>query len=149
MRTLALEYCLPVALWLTVLFVFSTDTFSGSQTSRIIGPLLHFLFPGLSAADIAFWHGVLRKAGHVGGYFILTLLTYRSLAYEKPKPTRSAVLTGGFVLIAALADEYHQSFTATRGASLFDVGYDCVGGLSALCLITIYETRNLRSRPLL
>jgi VanZ family protein len=145
----SLEYWLPVVLWLTVLYVFSTDAFSGSETSRIIGPALRFLFPGMSDADLAFWHGVIRKLSHVGAYFILAVLTYRSLRHERPDPAPATVLTAVFVLIAALTDEFHQSLTSTRGASLFDVGYDCLGGVWALWLITIYESRRLRSHSVL
>jgi VanZ family protein len=54
-----------------------------------------------------------------------------------------------FVFTTALLDEWHQSFTASRGASLVDVGYDCVGGVLALWLITTYETWRLRSHSIL
>ena len=149
MRTLFLEYWLPVIVWLTALYFFSTDTFSGSETSRIIGPILRFLLSGSSEAEIAFWHGVIRKLSHVMGYFILALLTYRSLRYEKPAAVRAMILTGCFVLIAALTDEYHQSLTATRGASLVDVGYDCLGGVWALWFLRLYETRRIHPHSIL
>lgn len=39
------------------------------------------------------------------------------------------------VVTFALVDEYHQSFVATRTASIFDSLIDIAGGLAALILI--------------
>ncbi len=36
-----------VAAWMGVIFVFSTDLFSGPQTSRIIGPILKWFVSGI------------------------------------------------------------------------------------------------------
>lgn len=108
-----------------------------------------FFFPGLSPRELDIWHGVVRKFGHVTEYFILAVFAYRSFKYDQPDLIRAKLLTGVFVLSAALFDEFHQSFTMTRGASIVDVGYDCLGAVWALWLITTYETRRLRSHTVL
>jgi VanZ family protein len=140
------EYQLPVLVWLMTMFIFSTDAFSSNETSKIIVPALTYLFPKLSSDQIDFWHIFIRKCGHISEYFILTVLAFRSFKYEEIDPL---IRTMTFVLMAALLDEWHQSFTASRGASIVDVGYDCVGGVLALWLITAYETWRLRSHSIL
>ena len=140
------EYQLPVLVWLMTMFFFSTDAFSANETSKIIVPALTYLFPKLSPPQIDFWHLFIRKCGHVSEYFILTLLAFRSFKHDEIDPV---LRTMAFVLMAASLDEWHQWFTASRGASIVDVGYDCVGGVLALWLITGYETWRLRSHSIL
>ena len=82
-------------------------------------------------------------------YFILALLAYRCWRQEQADPIETRVKTIAFILLAALLDEWHQSFTASRGSSIVDVGYDCLGAVWALWLINIYETRYLRSHSVL
>ena len=143
------EYWSPLVVWVLTIFLFSTDNFSSGETSQFIGPFLAFLFPGLSPQQIDIFHAVIRKLAHVTAYFILALLAYRTLRHEQRDLLDAKVWTGVLVLLTALSDEYHQSLTLTRGASIVDVGYDCLGGLWALWLISTYETRRLRSHSIL
>lgn len=131
------------------MFVFSTDLMSSSETSKVIVPILTFLFPGLSPGEITLWHGILRKLGHIAEYFILAILVYRSLKYERPGLIDATMRAIAFVVLVALVDEFHQSFTAYRQASIVDVGYDCLGGVWALWAITSYEARRLRPHSVL
>ncbi len=39
----------PVIIWLGFVFFMSTGTFSAENTFSVVGPILHFLFPGLSS----------------------------------------------------------------------------------------------------
>jgi VanZ family protein len=135
--------------WLVTTFWFSTEAFSANQTSRFIVPALAFLFPNLSADQIEFWHIVIRKCAHITEYVILTMLACRSFKNEGGDPVDTKLKSMTFILMAALLDEWHQSFTLSRGASIVDVGYDCVGGVVALWLITTYETWRLRSHSIL
>ena len=144
-----LRYWTPLLLWLITIFSFSTDAFSKVETSRIIVPILTFFFPFLSPHEIEVWHAVIRKCAHVTEYSILAVLAYRTIRLDRPDLQRAKVRTLVFVLLAALFDEFHQRFVASRGASLVDVGYDCLGGATALWLIATYETRRLRSRSVL
>jgi len=143
------EYQLPVLVWLMLIFLFSTDAFSAKETSSIIVPVLTYLFPAFSPEQIDFWHLAIRKFGHVTEYFILAVLAYRCFKYEQTDLIDTRVKTITFVFLAALSDEGHQWFTASRGASIVDVGYDCLGAVWALWLITIYETRRLHSHSIL
>jgi|SRR6266850_1006724 len=143
------EYWSPLVVWLLSIFVFSTDAFSAGETSRFILPLLTFLFPGLSPHQLDIGHAVVRKLAHVTVYFVLALLAYRTLRHERCGVLNAKVWTGLLVLLAASSDEFHQSLTLNRGASIVDVGYDCLGALWALWLISTYENRRLRSHSIL
>ena len=149
MIKLVVEYWTPAIIWLAMMYLFSTDMMSSGETSRFVVPMLTFFFPALSPAQIDLWHGVIRKLAHVTEYFILASLLYRSLTFEHPNRMTAKLRTMTFIVLAALMDELHQSFTASRTASLLDVGYDCLGGVWALWLITMYEVRRLRPRSVL
>jgi VanZ family protein len=123
--------------------------FSSSQTSRIIIPILTFFFPGLSPDQLDLWHGVIRKLAHITEYFILALFTYRSIRYDQTDPAQAKLRTMTFVVLSASLDEIHQRFTAFRTPSPVDVGYDCLGAVWALWLITTYEIRHLRPHSFL
>ncbi len=142
-------YWLPLVVWLVSIFLFSTESFSAGETSHFIVPVLTFLFPNWSLQQLDIGHAVIRKLAHITEYFILALLAYRTLRYEKRDLLDAKVWTGVLVLLAALSDEFHQSLTLTRQASIVDVGYDCLGALWALWLISTYETRRLRSHSVL
>jgi len=142
-------YWLPLVVWLVSIFLFSTESFSAGETSHFIVPVLTFLFPNWSPQQLDIGHAVIRKLAHITEYFILALLAYRTLRYEERDLLDAKVWTGVLVLLAALSDEFHQSLTLTRQASIVDVGYDCLGALWALWLISTYETRRLRSHSIL
>jgi VanZ family protein len=148
-KRLVLEYWTPVILWLLVIFVFSTDAFAADRTSGIIAAVLRFCFPGTSPEALVFWHAVIRKAAHIAAYFVLTVLTHRNLSQTHSDFTQTKLRTLCFVAIAAIFDEIHQGFTFFRTASPVDVGYDCIGAVCALWLITTYEARRLRPYPVL
>jgi VanZ family protein len=149
MYTLVVEYWTPLVVWLVTMFLFSTDLMSSSETSKFIVPVLRFFFPGLSAGEITLWHGVVRKLAHVMEYSILAVLVYRSLKYEHGDLVAARMRAVVLLVLAALLDEFHQSFTAYRTASIVDVGYDCLGGVWAFWVITAYEARRLRPHSIL
>ena len=122
-----------VAAWMGVIFFFSTDLFSGAQTSRIIGPILRWFVPDISDDSIATVQLVARKIAHLLDYAILMILACRALAKrDKMRPLPLAAL-GQAVLIAvvyAALDEWHQSWTAERFASPLDVAIDSAGAVA-------------------
>jgi VanZ family protein len=144
-----LEYWTPIVFWLLSMYLFSTDLMSSNQTSRFIVPILKFLMPGLSSSGIDFWHAVIRKLAHVTEYCILAAFVYRALRFDGCGRIDANVRTFAFVALAALLDEFHQSFVPSRTATIIDVGYDCLGGVWALWIIAAYEFRRLRSHPIL
>src|SRR5215467_5971693 len=140
---------MPLILWLVVIFIFSTDAFASAETSRVITPALQVLFPWLSTEQLEFWHAVLRKLCHITEYFVLAVLTYRVLKQYKSDLIQAKLRTLSFAVFAGTFDELHQRFTLFRTASPVDIGYDCLGALVALLLITTYEYRRLPTHSLL
>ena len=119
----------PVGAWMSVIFLFSTDLFSGAHTSSLLGPLLSALFPAITADQIDAIHLALRKLGHWGEYFILASLLMRALRNQFLSQSRSArwVYCVFLTTLYALSDEWHQSFVPSRTASLADVMIDSLG----------------------
>ena len=136
---MVVEYWLPLMLWVGLTYFFSTDNFSAGATSRFIVPILKFILPSLSGDQLNLGHLVVRKLGHISEYFVLAVLVYRAVNFSQPDFVRVKLNSFGFVLFAAMNDEFHQSFTLYRGASIVDVGYDCLGGFLALWLISRFD----------
>ena len=125
---------------MALIFTGSTDSFSSGHTSRLIAPLLRWLFPGLALPTIDLVVFLVRKAAHLSEYAVLAVLWWRALQ----RPARAASrgwswrAAGLAVLVSALwaaTDEIHQFFTTTRSASAWDVLLDTTGaGLGLLLL---------------
>jgi len=128
----------PAVLWMLVIFMLSTEFFSGSNTSSLLQPLLAALFPQLSVEHIETIHSLLRKLAHWFGYFILGLLTMRSMRaqFSFQQPERLVAYSLIFAIFYAAADEWHQSFVPSRSASIFDVLLDNFG---AFCGVFFYR----------
>ena len=135
------KYQISAVIWMGVIFCMSTGPFSSAYTSRIIEPMLHFLLPQLSDHQLHLIHGIIRKAGHVTEYFILGVLLFRAFrgnAVERWQP-RWAIYTIAVLVFYAATDEYHQSFVASRTASVVDVGIDSIGGLLSVAAVIIRQ----------
>lgn len=122
---------LPVFLWAGVISFFSTEHFSAPQSSRILGPILYWLFPDIAPDQVAAVQFVVRKLSHCLEYAILAVLLYRALYAENGgrSSIRPAAWTMTFVVVWAATDEFHQSFVPSRTASVVDVMIDGFGGL--------------------
>src|SRR2546430_13249728 len=69
---------MAAALRLGLIAVESTSLLSTANTGRILYPLLTFFFGPLDPVKFAYWHHLLRKAGHVIGYGMLSFLLFRA-----------------------------------------------------------------------
>lgn len=127
---------------MAIIFSASSDRGSFQHTSRIVAPLLRWLFPGISESTVHLVVVLVRKAAHLSEYAVLGLLVWRLLARPAANPTRQwrwpdAQRSLLLVLLYAASDEFHQRFVPTRQASVWDVLLDTVGGFSALLLLWI------------
>jgi VanZ family protein len=133
-------YWLPVILWMTVIFGFSSDSHSFQHSSRILEPLLNWLFPGMGTDtrnEIVF---IARKGMHLTVYAILAFLVWR--AWRKPswrdrrpwswREAGYGVLVAG---IYAATDEFHQTFVPARDGCVRDVLIDTCGAAAGLFLL--------------
>lgn len=135
---------------LIVLFTSSGQTYE--QQSLI--PTLQNWLPGkpfeffLSKFQIPYWgitvsveergyyyfiEFLLRKAAHFFIFGFLALAIYAVLPKRLPRFRTAALIT----FLLASADEYHQSLTGGRTASLQDVVLDTAGALFALIILRV------------
>jgi VanZ family protein len=145
-----ISHYLPLLVWLAFISFASSDSFSAANTSRIIGPLVLWLFPNTSPETLAVIHLITRKIAHLTEYAILGFLAARAFRTS----TRPAIRDRWFLICAiliivyALLDEYHQSFVPGRTSSIYDSFIDMAGGLAALLVIrsrTAHSTREAGS----
>jgi VanZ family protein len=138
-----LKAWIAAILWLIVIAIESTALLSSSNTSRILYPLLHYLF-GLDWERFEVWHFYIRKTGHVVGYAILSILLFRawratlpSMSDVKWTPRWATIALLGTALVASL-DEWHQSFIPSRTGRWQDVVLDTCAGIAAQLLIFLW-----------
>ena len=134
-----LKAYLPVVLWMTMIFIASTDLGSSRRTSRIIGPILRWFKPDVSEQTIRAVQAVVRKGAHVTVYAILAMLVWRA---RRTARGTNPLLAGwswrevlGIVLFCglyAVSDEVHQAFVSTRQGHPLDVLLDSIGALCGL-----------------
>ncbi|MGI8919326.1 MAG: VanZ family protein [Pyrinomonadaceae bacterium] len=131
----------PVLFWMAVIFFASTGAFSGDNTSRLLRPFLLWLFPEISDERIAFLHFLTRKLAHFAAYAVLGLLAARAFASSSQRWLEEHWITASAILVAAYAllDEFHQSFVASRNASIFDCLIDIAGGLCVLICLKYFK----------
>ncbi len=128
---------LPLVLWLAFISFASSNSFSAGNTSRIIGPLVLWLFPNTSPETLLVIHMITRKVAHFTEYALLGMLAARAFR-GSPRPGlqgRWFVAALGLVVVYSLLDEYHQAFVPSRTASVYDSLIDTIGGLTALIVI--------------
>jgi len=128
---------LPLIAWLAFISYASSASFSASNTSRIIGPLVLWLFPSTSAETLDTIHFITRKIAHFTEYAILGFLAARAFRTSS-RPAigeRWFLICATLVVVYALMDEYHQSFVPSRTASIVDSLIDMAGGLTALLVV--------------
>jgi VanZ family protein len=134
------RYWLPVILWMTVIFSFSSDSHSFQRSSRILAPILNWLFPGMAPDtrdEIVF---IARKGAHLTVYAVLAFLVWRAWrkpSWRDPRPWRwreagVALLVAGMY---AATDEFHQTFVPGRDGCVRDVLIDSCGAAAGLFLL--------------
>jgi VanZ family protein len=137
-----LKYWLPALIWMALIFSASSDANSFAHSSRIIGPLLHWLFPQMPDDTLHLIVLLVRKCAHLTEYAVLALLLWRALRKpmkNDPRPWiwREARLALLIVALYAASDEFHQSFVPTRTAQVSDVFIDTAGGAASLLALWI------------
>jgi VanZ family protein len=141
----ALKAWIALILWLIVISIESTAYLSAQNTSRILYPVLHFLF-GMNHARFEHWHVYIRKGGHVFGYGLLSILLFRawretlpSVKNPKWRVQWATIAVLGTALVASL-DEWHQSFLPSRTGTPWDVLLDSCAGIAAQVLVFLWVT---------
>lgn len=129
---------------MALIFTGSSDTHSYQHSSRLVEPLLHWLFPTMSQETIDIIHEGARKCCHLAEYAVLALLLWRALhATKNNLPPWSWPKVGGTLLMVFLyasTDEFHQIFVATRTPHFTDVLIDTTGGAIGLLILWILHS---------
>ena len=126
-----------------LIFSASSDTRSFARSSRILAPLLHWLFPHLPEDTVNLIVLIARKGAHLTEYAVLALLLWRALRKpikNDPRPWnwREARLVLLSVALYAASDEFHQLFVASREAAVHDVFIDTAGGATGMLALWFF-----------
>ena len=122
---------------MALIFTASSDRHSFARSSRILGPLLRWLFPQMPPDTVNFIVLIVRKGAHLTEYAVLALLLWRAIR----KPVRNdlrpwnwpeARLVVLSVALYAASDEFHQQFVPSRDSAVHDVFIDTAGGAAGL-----------------
>ncbi|HEY0142725.1 MAG TPA: VanZ family protein [Thermoanaerobaculia bacterium] len=133
MRAFCLGRWTAVALWTAVILLSSSDSFASTETGGVLARLLG---PHVSAETLATINFLIRKAAHVVAYGILGALAWRAAG--------RAGVAMLIVLVVATVDEWHQSTTALRSGSPWDVLLDLAGAAIAISLGLRWQSRRVR-----
>jgi VanZ family protein len=138
-----LQYWLPPLIWMAAIFYFSTDTFSGEQTGSLLWRAASFIYPGITEEQFEALHFYVRKAGHFTEYALLALLLFRAFRAGAIARWRWSWAAGSLLIVVlyALSDEYHQTFTRHRVGSIYDSLTDIAGGASALLALWLIRRK--------
>jgi len=141
----------PLLFWIAAIFFFSSTAASAGQTSRIIGPILQFLFPSASPETLQQYHFFIRKCAHFFEYALLAFWAVRAWSRSSYQAVNRHRFGLAFLLVALVAgvDEFNQSFEASRTSDIRDVGLDILGGTAMIAVLVFYalwlrSTRNRR-----
>ena len=136
----------PLVAWASFVLFASSSNFSASNTSRILRPLLLWLFPEISEPSLALAHLFVRKAAHFAEYALLALLAARAFRTSSRAALARRWWLASFILVAsvALVDEYHQSFVPVRTGTVYDSLLDMAGGATALACAALWLARRGR-----
>src|ERR1700716_731636 len=125
-----LSYWIPAILVALMISGFSTHYFSNERTSRIIVPVLHWLFPSATPRMLHIMHMGIRKMAHVAEFSLFSAALFHGVRAER-NGWRFTWAVASLVITATYAslDEWHQSFVPLRHAALRDLAIDTFGAL--------------------
>ncbi len=128
---------------MAVIFTASADTHSYQHSSRIVEPLLRWLFPTMPQQTIEQIHEIARKCCHLTEYSIFALLLWRAFSREpgswRAWPAQKLGTVLFIVFVYAGSDEFHQRFVPTRTARFTDVLIDTTGGALGLLALWLVQ----------
>lgn len=133
----------PLFLWICVIFLLSSTLGGMSHTSRIIRPLLEWIFPYASPETITLYHAYVRKLAHFTEYAILGFLVWRAFRGSGKEFLRKHFYIAASALIVLIAsiDEFNQSFNSARTGSIYDSLLDISGGAAAILLLWFFTKK--------
>jgi VanZ family protein len=134
----------PPIIWMSAIFFFSTDIFSGENTGSLLRDVVGFIYPDVTQGAFDWIHFFIRKAGHFTVYAILALLLFRAFRSGAGARWRWrwALFSLLLAFLYALLDEYHQTFTLHRTGSFYDSLIDASGAVTTLVLFWFFRRKS-------
>jgi VanZ family protein len=132
---------LPALAWAVAIWTFSTGWFTGERTGDLLLPLLAWLFPNATAAELRAAHYAVRKLAHFTEYLVLSVLLYRALRGDRRWNLRAAGIAAAMSGIYAIGDEFHQWFVPGRTAAATDCLIDVSGAVAGQGLLAARARR--------
>jgi VanZ family protein len=134
-----LKYWIPAICVAVLISTFSSHYFSSAETSKILIPFLHWIFPAASAHTLSRIHTAIRKMAHVTEFAVFSIAVFHGVRGARYGwRLKWALITLIIAVSYAGLDEWHQSFVPMREARFRDVLIDSTGALLAQVLVWIY-----------
>ena len=120
-----------------VIFTASGDAQSAHHSSRIIEPILRWLFPHLSTPTVNELVFLIRKCAHLTEFAGLALLFWRAVRQPQRHDSRPWLWSHAriallYTMLYAATDEFHQLFVKSREGKVEDVVIDSIGAVLGL-----------------
>jgi VanZ family protein len=108
MMSKLIRFWLPVILWASLIFVFSSEA--------------------VPTASKIYWKDfVVKKSAHVVEYAIFAILLFRAMVNSGVARKKAAFYTLALAMVYGATDEFHQSFTPGREPRIRDWIFDTIG----------------------
>jgi VanZ family protein len=127
----------PLIIWTFVVLGLGSGVGSMNETSRIIRPILEFLFPAAAPETLAIYHGYIRKLAHFVEYAVLAFFAFRAFAPYKHRYGLALALAASI----AVVDEFNQSLNPARTSSPRDVLLDVAGAAFTIAIFALIAIR--------
>ena len=141
----------PALVWIGLIVLESTDSFSSQNTGSVLYTILTHLFGAIDLRKFDIFHHYFRKTGHVVGYGVLGLLLLRgwwaTLGRLQNLLVRAALLAWLGTTVVAAMDEWHQSFIPSRTGTIRDVGLDTAASVAFLVVAYLWLRRSSQCAP--
>jgi VanZ family protein len=141
----------PAAVWICLIALESTDSFSSEHTGNMLYWLLTRVGSHIDFYKFLVFHHYLRKAGHVVGYGMLGLLLLRgwreTFGHAQALLRRTSLLSWLGTAFVASMDEWHQSYIPSRTGTWRDVVLDSAAGFVFLLVAYFWLRRSPNVDP--
>ncbi len=135
------KYTLYVLLWLVIMIILSSDSFSYGATRKIIKSLFLYFDPNVSIRTILKFHEFVRKALHVINFAILSWLILCAWL-QSARPISKWTAKVGIACVAicilySISEEWRQSFSHVRTPRVLDIFLDAGGAIltQGICFV--------------
>lgn len=137
-------FLVAVILW--IIFIFGNSLMNGATSGNISGGItqsIHNMLTNMNInIEIETLHYIIRKLAHISEYFILGILVILNVYQYLKEPKYFISYSIGLSLLVSLIDETIQVFVDGRSGNFKDVGFDAIGFVLSILIISIIIINN-------